>query len=105
MKYDDVMIDIETMGKGTYPAIVSIGAVEFDLFGTKYGRTFYKRISLESSQKAGLVIEAETVLWWLSQSDAARKEITSKAGRVTIQHGLSELNKFMVSLKNGVRIL
>lgn len=70
----NVMIDIETLGTGSDCAILSIGAVEFDENGL--GKEFHVHIDLESCTEAGLVIEPRTVMWWLDQSDAARKAIT-----------------------------
>ena len=70
---NNVMIDLETMGKGSDAAIVSIGAVRFYEGGIT--ETFYQSVSLESSVKVGLKMDASTVEWWMRQSDQARKEI------------------------------
>lgn len=79
----DVMVDLETMGTGHRAAIVSIGAVYFDPWTGEEDHTFYKKINLESAVDAGLVMDADTVLWWLKQSDEARREISSLwAGRL-----------------------
>ena len=74
----DVMIDLETMGINSDAAIVSIGAVEFDIKEGKLGRTFYNPVSLSSAREAGGSISTDTFLWWLQQSDAARAELTGK---------------------------
>lgn len=76
-----IMLDLETMGNGNRAAIVAIGACEFDPHNTPlvYGqepsiaRTFYEKINLQSSIDAGMQIDASTVLWWMQQSDEARK--------------------------------
>jgi len=74
-----IMLDLETMGNGSNAAIVAVGACEFDLPGrvrehweTKPGE-FYQKVDLESSVKAGMQIDTSTLLWWLKQSDAARR--------------------------------
>lgn len=69
---EDVMLDLETMGNGPLAAIVAIGAVEFDAAEGTVGRKFYEVVSLESSVRAGGVMDASTVLWWLQQSESAR---------------------------------
>ncbi len=69
----NIMVDIETMGQGSTAAIVAIGAVVFDECGL--GDELYIKISLEEAAKYGQ-IDASTVLWWLGQEDAARKELT-----------------------------
>lgn len=64
-----VMLDLETMGSRYRAAIVSIGAVEFDV--DQMGREFSINVSLESCVAAGLKIEPVTVTWWLQQTPAA----------------------------------
>ena len=83
------MIDIETMGNMSHSAIVSIGAVRFNLETGKTGETFYMNVDLQSCLDAGLIINADTLMWWLNQSEAARKKIIEKG---------HPLNKALISL-------
>jgi hypothetical protein len=76
MEYTDVMLDIETMGNKSNSAIVSIGAVEFNMITGEIGREFYKVVDLQSSLDAGLKINASTVYFWLQQNQQARDGIT-----------------------------
>lgn len=69
----DVMIDLETMGTRPNAAIVSIGAIKFDRDGTHGG--FYRVVDLQSSIDAGLSVDGATVMWWLQQSEEARKAL------------------------------
>lgn len=85
------MLDLETMGNTSNAAIIAIAAVYFDETGT--GRSFYHKVSLESSVAAGLEMDASTVLWWLRQSDEARKEFESKGD--PIYYVLKKLRDFM----------
>jgi len=71
---NNIMLDLETMGKGSNAAIVSIGAVFFNPLTGELGEQFYERIWLESAAKYG-ELDASTVAWWLGQSDEARAEI------------------------------
>ena len=80
----DIMLDLETMGNGSDAAIIAIGAVEFDVEAGELGREFYTTVDLESSVGAGGVIDASTVLWWMQQSDEARKEF-SRPGATIIE--------------------
>jgi len=75
MEYTDVMLDLETMGKKSNSALVSIGAVEFNLITGETGREFYKVIDLQSCLDVGLKVEASTIYFWLQQSQAARDAI------------------------------
>lgn len=72
----DVMIDLETMGKGPNAAIVAIGAVEFDIQTQQIGYRFYMVVDLESSVESGGEMDASTVMWWLKQSDEARARLS-----------------------------
>lgn len=72
-----IMVDLETMGTAPGSAIISIGAVAFDPVAGTLGEVFYRVISLASCQKAGLTIDADTVLWWLRQSQEARDQFNA----------------------------
>ncbi len=88
------MIDLETMGNGVDAAIIAIGAVQFDptdsqLLNEPIPDTlrldeFYTVVNLTSSLEVGLTMDASTVLWWLDQSEEARKAITSPPARTSI---------------------
>jgi hypothetical protein len=70
-----VMIDLETMGTKANSAISSIGAVLFDPHSDWIGDCFHIHVSLTNCQHHGLVIDAETTLWWLGQDEAARNTL------------------------------
>lgn len=74
-KFFDLMIDTETAGLPPNGALMSIGAVFFDLQTTTMGPTFNRTIVLTSSVKHGGEIDAGTVLWWLRQGEEARKAV------------------------------
>lgn len=70
------MLDLETMGNGNEAAITAIGAVKFDLFDRMAEvKKFYVTVDLESSMACGMKMDASTVKWWLTQSDAARQQM------------------------------
>lgn len=72
---NNLMLDLETMGVNPGCAIVSIGAVQFDLNTGKLGEKFYTSVDLKSCVDAGLKIEPDTLMWWLKQSDQARAKL------------------------------
>lgn len=74
-KFEHLMVDIETMGKGSYSAIVSIAAVEFDIYTGQTGNTFYTNVDLQSCLNLGLKTDPETVQWWCEQSNEALKAL------------------------------
>ena len=93
----EFMVDLETMGTENNAAIVAIGVVAFDikndyLIPAPEGE-FYTPVSLASSMSAGLKCDASTILFWLEQEDAARKELTGRT--VPLQQALSQLASWM----------
>jgi hypothetical protein len=91
-----LMLDLETMGNKSNAAIVSIGAVEFNINTGETGREFYERIHLQSAINAGLKAEGGTIMWWLQQSQEARDEIC-KVGD-NLNNVLEKLKSFMSNL-------
>jgi len=69
-----VMVDIETLGTEPGAAILSIGAVTFDVDGVN--EEFYEEISVESCQAVGLDIDAGTLTWWLDEQEQASDILT-----------------------------
>ncbi len=71
----NIMLDLETMGNGPDAAIIAVGACKFDTIAVL--DTYYCVVDLTSSLNAGLKVDGDTILWWLKQSDDARKAIHS----------------------------
>ena len=87
---DDIMIDIETVGTNPGAAIVSIGAVRFSV-DDGIDEELFLSVSLEDCQEHGLRIDAETLLWWLDQSEDARQQLK---GGIPLKDALEELWRF-----------
>lgn len=94
--YTAVMVDLETMSTDSNASIISIGAVRFWLNVKQYEFTddqlFYTAVSLDSSQKAGLHIKADTVMWWLSQKPEAREAFKHP---VSLASALGKFSQFI----------
>jgi DNA polymerase III epsilon subunit-like protein len=74
------MIDIETLGRKAGCVITSIGAVKFNLDGLA-DSPFYCRIDIaDACERLGLRMDADTVMWWMRQNEAARMEIAAQPG-------------------------
>jgi len=93
-----LMLDLETMGNSSNSAIVSIGAVEFDIESGHFGREFYQRVDLQSCLNMGLIVNASTIYWWMQQSDKARMELVKNSDQLA--KVLQELHGFMLELGN-----
>lgn len=70
---NEVMVDIETLGLMPGAAIISIGAVSL-YRGLPRGRfvdEYYSTISIESNVKAHMIVDANTVQWWINGGQPA----------------------------------
>ena len=96
----EFMVDLETMGNGNKAAITAIGVVAMDMdnltLEPAQDGEFYMPVSLASSMEAGLECDASTILWWLGQSDEARKEMAGRTA--SLYTALIELNYWMAKL-------
>lgn len=88
MNYENIMLDVETLGTAPGCVILSIGACEFGEDGV--GKMYYEMIDPESCVDWGLTIEPRTVMWWMDQNDEARKHLT-QARKISISEALSKL--------------
>jgi hypothetical protein len=100
-----VMIDIETLGTSARAPIIAIGAVEFE-FGTwspnipsKFN-SFYQRVNWTSAMK-GREPDAETIRWWMGQSEEARAEVTAPNIAITMERALQELHAWYPTNKSA----
>lgn len=91
----NVMIDIETMGTSPGCAIVSIGAIKFDIHTGEISDRFYASVDLQNCLDVGLTIDSKTLLWWMAQSAQAREKVCE--GKNTLEHALTLLGKFIDS--------
>ena len=83
-----IMIDLETLGTGVNACVVQIGACDFK------GETIFKRnISPEDAVENGAVIDASTVMWWLAQSESARRSILTPGA--SEREAFEELNDYL----------
>jgi hypothetical protein len=70
-----IMIDLETLGTTSDAAILSIGAVRFELeTGLENVQPFYQVVSLESQPNR--VLSRDTLTWWMQQDPKAAAVFT-----------------------------
>jgi len=100
-KYNNVMIDLETLGLRSTSVILSIGAVYFDIETGETGEEFYCTIDIDSCVECGLTIDAKTLQWWLSKSDSAKDSLN---GKMSLNGALWGLHTFLLkgSIKNNL---
>ncbi len=86
--YENIMIDLETLGTRPGCTILSIGACSFGSSGI--GEHFYELICPESCDQWGLKIEPRTALWWLEQNEEARNSLL-QSKKLTLDDTLLKL--------------
>lgn len=75
---NDIMIDLETLGTSVDTVVISIGAVFFDTTTKELGPTFNMNLKIENQLKTRS-INADTLAWWMGQSNAAKKVFSAEA--------------------------
>lgn len=74
----NIMVDIETLGTNADAVVLSIGAVFFDTTTKELGPKFIMNLKIEN-QLSTRSINADTLRWWMSQSNAAKKVFSDEA--------------------------
>jgi hypothetical protein len=87
------MLDLEFMSKAPDAAITSIGAVRFD--PERILDRFAVHVDLASSMRAGLVVDASTIIWWMQQSEEAQRHITQVENTVNLATALAEFSNWI----------
>ena len=100
----DIMIDLETLGTTADAAILSIGAVAFDLdAGTLCvdpAATFYCVLNIDS--QPGRKITSSTLAWWMGQPPAAQAVFNEDGEH--IRSVLYALGNWIVSKGEGAQV-
>lgn len=97
-QFFDLMLDTETAGMPPNGALLSLGAVWFDLHTETMGPTFQQTIHLGSSVADGGTMDPGTFLFWLGQSEEARNAV-----RFGGQHIHTVLQNFSDFIKETCR--
>lgn len=87
------MLDLETLGVRHNAPIISIGAVFFDITNATIGEQFYVVVDLKSSSEHA-VMDANTVKWWMKQSDEARL-VFNDTSAVSLVGALEQFSNFI----------
>ncbi len=90
----DVMLDFETLGNGKDKCVCQVAAVYFDRMTGELGASYKATIFAGSHIALGGKIDADTVYWWLKQSQEARNSILNPTKNIV--EAMSELNEFLI---------
>jgi hypothetical protein len=105
-----IMLDLETLGVGTMPAIATIGAVRFDPYGETVAEPgkcfpadgkdiecFYVAVDVGSCVLNGGTVDSSAVSWWMQpEQEAARKEAFLNPTTLAIGAALSSFGWWAV---------
>lgn len=95
MSHENIMLDLETLDNRETAVILSIGAVRFDFDSLTLSTNFYSTVSPEDCQKYGLTIGADTVAWWMRQSQAARDAVFTMNAQNSLKTVLGAFTHFV----------
>lgn len=102
-KFTDLMIDFETLGTSPDSAILSMGAVRFNLDSNEVDDAgFYASISVDSNLQAGRTIDESTLIWWMGQSKEAQKVFTEP--KLTLEIALGEFYEWFGPEDKDMRV-
>lgn len=87
-KFDDMMLDMETLDTSASAVILSIGAVRFNEKNIA-DDAFYRVITLQSNLDEHRTISQSTLGWWMKQ-DAKAKAVFEAPNQVTLGLALAE---------------
>lgn len=91
--YNQMMIDIETMGANPTAPILSIGAVAYDIDTGQQDEGFVVNIDFDSAFY-NRTPDPATVKWWMGQTKEAQDELINRE-TVTIIEGLKQLAAYI----------
>ena len=98
-KHENVMVDLETLGRRAGCVVLSIGAVAFGPQGL--GKEMYCVVSTDSCTAAGLHIDPDTLKWWEGKEEAARAVLTlakeKPEGVLDLAPAMQQLTEFLCS--------
>lgn len=90
----NVMIDLETMGTTPEAAVLSIGAVYFDLNTGELGPDTHIKLDFVSACKDRMM-DPDTVKWWLTQDEEAQKALLRGANVASQADAITTLSGFL----------
>ncbi len=107
MQYNEIILDLETLGIDKDAHIVSIGAVKFNLDGnddflnlasaSAKDRQFYVELRLDELNGD---IDGRTLSWWFQQNAEARKTFLPNSDQVRLPVALLKFNTFVETGQN-----
>lgn len=99
-KWNNLMVDIETLGNKPGCIITQIACVPFN-WKDKNERledVFKVKLRIDGQLLKGLKVQADTLQWWSGQDPKVFKEMISNEGAVSFTDGLYQLRTYIQTL-------
>lgn len=93
--FQDVMIDLETLGTVPGCSILSIGAVAFDAASGQLGPELYVVVNRQNCLAASLFEDPDTITWWEKQSDEAKQVLRDAESGERLEDALAQLTEYL----------
>lgn len=75
----DLMIDLETLGKGPDAVVISVGACFFNISTAQILGTFYMACTVDDQLEMGRKVDGSTIKFWMTQEGASKKVFHEQA--------------------------
>ncbi len=95
--FNDIMLDLECLNSNNNAAIISIGAVYFNIQRQELGPELYielSRTALQEQLALGATWSLSTLEWWMQQSDSARAVWVASPTKVENKECLARIKEF-----------
>jgi len=99
-KWQHLMIDVESLGNKPGAVITEISAVPFnwDNKNSTAEDIFYVKINIDSSLKAGLQIQADTLQWWAQQDITVFRNMMDQKDAINLSEALYKFRVYLQTL-------
>jgi hypothetical protein len=95
----DAMLDLETLGTSSQPALLQMALVMFDPNENELNASFNMHIDPQSCINVGANVQWDTIKWWLGQSEEARGRVIKATDRTPIGGVMLQAYEFLKTNK------
>lgn len=100
MKYENIMVDMETLSPFCDGVILSIAIVPFNLMEVAtlkelVERGLYLKLDVSSQIASGRHVDPETIKWWKNQSESAKKILRPSPEDLSLPEALDRIDEFL----------
>lgn len=99
-KYENIMVDCESLGPFSDSVILSIAIIPFNLMekytmGDLVSRGLYLKLNAKDQIKSGRYVCKETLEWWRKQSPEAKEVLRPSEQDVSLNDALNQINEYI----------